>query len=160
LSNSALWGSTNTSIFSVNTTGLAVSAGTGTATITATLSGVSGSTNLTVNQVSNLPSVSCFFQNGVANGGQSYWGNSVTHNNVYTPWSSEVIPAYQHYGNNAAIFDGPVVHIGTPCVVTSVTYFTGISPNTDPYQQHFVCQGTGATNGQGATVTTTQPVTA
>ncbi len=160
LSNSALWSSTNTSIFSVNTIGLAVSAGPGTATITATLNGVTGSTNLTVIPVSNLPAVSCFFQNGVVNGGQSYWGNGVTHNNTFSPSSSEVVPAYQHYGNNAVIFDGPVVHIGTPCVLTSVTYFTGISPNTDPYQQHFICQGTGATNGQGTTVTATQPVTA
>jgi hypothetical protein len=115
---------------------------------------------LTVIQPTNLPDVSCFFQNGVVNGGQSYWGNAVTHSNTFSPRSTEVIPAYQHYGNNAAIFDGPVVHIGTPCVLTSVTYFTGISPNMDPYQQHFICQGTGATNGQGATVATTQPVTA
>jgi hypothetical protein len=160
LTSSALWSSTNSNIFSVNTTGLAVSAGPGTATVSATRNGVTGSTNLTVIPVSNLPAVSCFFQNGVVNGGQSYWGNAVTHSNTFSPRSTEVIPAYQHYGNNAVIFDGPVVHIGTPCVLTSVTYFTGISPNMDPYQQHFICQGTGATNGQGATVATTQPVTA
>jgi hypothetical protein len=160
LTSSALWSSTNSSIFSVNTTGLAVSAGPGTATVSATLNAVTGSTTLTVIQPTNLPDVSCFFQNGVVNGGQSYWGNAVTHSNTFSPRSTEVIPAYQHYGNNAVIFDGPVVHIGTPCVLTSVTYFTGISPNMDPYQQHFICQGTGATNGQGATVATTQPVTA
>jgi uncharacterized protein YjdB len=160
LSSSALWSSSDMTIFTVNTTGLAASVTTGTATITATANGVSGSTNLTVIPVNNLPTVSCFFQNGVVNGGQAYWGNSVTHDNIFSPRPSEVVPAYQHYGNNAVIFDGPVVHIGTPCVLTSVTYFTGLSPNTDPYQQHFICQGTGATNGQGATVTTTQPVTA
>jgi hypothetical protein len=160
LSNSAAWSTTNPNTISVNTTGLAVGTAAGTATIIATLNGITGSTTLTVIPAANLPSVSCFFQNGVVNGGQSYWGNSVTHNNVFLPRSTEVIPPYQHYGNNGAIFDGPVVHIGTPCVLTSVTYFTGISPNTDPYQQHFVCQGTGTTNGQGATVTTTQPVTA
>jgi hypothetical protein len=76
------------------------------------------------------------------------------------PPASEVIPAYQLYGNNAVIFDGPVVHIGTPCLLTSVTYYTGIRPNTDPYQRHFICRGTGATNQQGATVTTTLPAIA
>jgi hypothetical protein len=160
LSSSALWSSSDSTIFTVNATGLAASLTTGTATITATANGVSGSTNLTVIPVNSLPTVSCFFQNGVVNGGQAYWGNSVTHDNIFSPRPTEVVPAYQHYGNNAVIFDGPVVHIGTPCVLTSVTYFTGLSPNTDPYQQHFICQGTGATNGQGATVTTTQPVTA
>ncbi len=160
LSSSAVWSSSDTTIFTVNTTGLAVSVAAGAATITATANGVSGSTNLTVTPVSNLPTVSCFFQNGVVNGGRSYWGNSVTHDNVAVPSPSEVIAAYQNYGNNATIFDGPVVHIGTPCLLTSVTYFTGPSPNTDPYQQHFVCQGTGATNQQGATVTTTLPVVA
>ena len=160
LSSSAVWSSSDTTIFTVNTTGLAVSVAAGTATITATANGVSGSTNLTVTPVSNLPTVSCFFQNGVVNAGQSYLGNSVTHDNIAVPSSSEVIAAYQNYGNNATIFDGPVVHIGTPCLLTSVTYFTGRSPNTDPYQQHFVCQGTGATNQQGATVTTTLPVVA
>jgi len=160
VSSSAAWSSSDTTVFTVNTAGLAVGAGAGTATVTATANGVSESTSLTVTPVINLPTVSCFFQNGVVNGGQAYWGNSVTHDNVFTPLSSEVIPAYQHYGNNAVIFDGPVVHIGTPCLLTSVTYFTGPSPNTDPYQQHFVCQGTGATNGQGATVTTTVPVVA
>jgi len=160
LSSSAVWSSSDTAIFTVNTTGLAVSVATGAATITAKANGVSGSTTLTVTPANNLPAISCFFQNGVVNGGQSYWGNSVTHDNVFSPHPSEVIPAYQHYGNNAVIFDGPVVHIGTPCTLTSVTYLTGLSPNRDPYQQHFVCQGTGATNGQGATVTTTQPVTA
>jgi uncharacterized protein YjdB len=160
LSSSSVWSSSDTTIFTVNTTGLAVSVGTGTARITATANGVSGSTNLTVIPVNNLPTVGCFFQNGVVNGGQSYWGNSVTHDNIFSPRPSEVIPAYQHYGNNALIFDGPVVHIGTPCTLTSVTYFTGPDPNTDTYKQHFICQGTGATSGQGATVTTTQPVTA
>jgi hypothetical protein len=160
LSSSAVWSSSDTAIFTVNSTGLASSVGPGTATATATTNGVSGSTSLTVTPLSNLPSVSCFFQNGMVNGGQSYWGNSVTHDNIFTPRPSEVIPAYQHYGNNAVIFDGPVVHIGTQCLLTSVTYFTGPSPNTDPYQQHFICKGTGATNGQGATVTSTSPVSA
>jgi hypothetical protein len=160
LSSSAVWSSSDTTIFTVNTTGLVISVATGTATITATANGVSGSTNLTVTPVGNLPTVSCFFQNGVVNAGQSYLGNSVTHDNIFAPSPSEVIAAYQNYGNNATIFDGPVVHIGTPCLLTSVTYFTGPSTNTDPYQQHFVCQGTGATNQQGATVTTTLPVVA
>jgi hypothetical protein len=160
LSSAAAWSSSDTAIFTVNTTGLAVSVAIGTATITATANGISGSTSLTVSPVSNLPTVSCFFQNGVVNGGQSYWGNAVTHDNIFVPSLSEVIPAYHNYGNNATIFDGPVVHIGTPCLLTSVTYFSGPSPNTDPYQQHFVCQGTGATNQQGATVTTNLPVVA
>jgi hypothetical protein len=160
LSSSAVWSSSDTTIFTVNTTGLVISVATGTATITATANGVSGSTNLTVTPVGNLPTVSCFFQNGVVNAGQSYLGNSVTHDNIFAPSPSEVIAAYQNYGNNATIFDGPVVHIGTPCLLTSVTYFTGPSTNTDPYQQHFVCHGTGATNQQGATVTTTLPVVA
>jgi hypothetical protein len=76
------------------------------------------------------------------------------------PSASQVILAYQQYGNNATIFDGPVVHIGTPCLLTSVTYFTGPTPNTDPYQQHFVCRGTGTTNQQGATMTSTLPAVA
>lgn len=105
-------------------------------------------------------SIPCFFQNGVVNGGQSYWGNSVTHDNIFAPSSSEVIPVYDKFGNNAVLFDGPVVHIGTPCILTSVTYYTGPWPNTDPYQRHFVCHGTGATNEQGATVTTAIPVVA
>lgn len=104
--------------------------------------------------------VRCFFQNGVVNGGQVYWGNAVTHNNPARPPASAVIPAYRNYGNNAAIFDGPVIHIGTPCLLTSVTYETGLKPDTDPYHQHFICRGSGATNLQGATVTTVLPAVA
>jgi hypothetical protein len=160
LTTTATWSSSDTSIFTVGANGLAVGVGPGSATIVATSSGVSGSTTVTVTPASTAPTVGCFFQNGVVNGGQSYWGNSVTHDNIAKPPSAEVIPAYQNYGNNALLFDGPVVHIGTPCLLTSVTYFTGPWPNTDPYHQHFVCQGTGATNGQGATVTSTTPVSA
>lgn len=96
-----------------------------------------------------LPSVRCFFQNGVTNLTQSYWGNSVTHDNTHLAQSSET--TYAQYGNNAMLFDGPVVHIGTTCRLTSVTYMSGPSPNTDPYHLHFVCKGTGGTNNQGDT---------
>jgi hypothetical protein len=104
-----------------------------------------------------LPSVRCFFQNGVTNLAQSYWGNSVTHDNTHLAQSAET--TYAQYGNNAMIFDGPVVHIGTPCRLTSVTYLSGPTPNTDPYQLHFVCAGIGTTNHQGDT-NATKPATA
>ena len=107
-----------------------------------------------------LPAVRCFFQNGVVNGGQAYWGNSVTHDNIASPPTIEVIPAYQKLGNNATIFDGSVIHIGTPCLLTSVTYYTGPWPNVDPYQHHFICRGTGGTNLQGSTDATVTPTVA
>ena len=120
-----------------------------------------GAQQLSTIQLGIFPSdVRCFFQNGVTNAGQSYWGNSVTHDNIYMPPKTEVMAAYQHLGNNAAIFDGPLFHVGTQCLLTSVTYFTGPDPNTDTYHQHFICRGTGSTNQQGATVTTTPPAVA
>lgn len=105
----------------------------------------------------SLSTVRCFFQNGVTNFAQSYWGNSVTHDNTHQAQSSET--TFPYYGNNAMIFDGPVVHIGTSCLLTSVTYMSGPSPNTDPYKLHYVCVGTGLTDRQGDT-NATKPATA
>ena len=48
LTSSATWSSSDTTIFTVSATGLATSSGVGTATLTATVNGVSGSTSLTV----------------------------------------------------------------------------------------------------------------
>jgi len=116
--------------------------------------------------------VRCFYQNGVTNLSQSYWGNSVTHDNVHAPTSQTT---FRKYGNNAFISDGPVSHVGTPCILTSVTYKSGPSPNVDPYHQHFVCcctaaqgctgsggckSGSGSLNWQGDTDVSTPPAKA
>ena len=116
-------------------------------------------------------SVRCFYQNGVTNGSQSYWGNGVTHDNTFAP-SSEVQSQFHKYGNNSFISDGPVFHVDSPCVLTSVSYKAGPNPNVDPYKQHFVCcctasqgctstgacrSGSGPLNWQGDTDTSVLP---
>jgi hypothetical protein len=99
--------------------------------------------------------VPCFFNTAHNSDTNSYVGNTVTHDNQNkgSHWGTELVSANQGYGNGGFILDGPAFYVSSPCVTNMVSFRVGsASGDNDSLQLHFICQGTGGTNGQGDTV--------